>query len=186
MLELIPQSIPDVKLLCLDRFDDPRGYFGEVFHQKQFTNLGLPKFVQDNLSRSIPFVLRGLHYQLNPKAQAKLVACLNGRIRDVAVDIRKGSPYYGKWVSVELSYTKPQFLFIPEGFAHGFYNFGNEPAVVYYKTTNYFSKEHDRNIVWNDPEINIEWKLIDERFVVSKKDAAAPLLKDAEINFQFG
>ena len=138
--------------------------------------------MQDNHSKSTYGVLRGLHYQKNPKAQGKLVRCIKGKILDVAVDIRKGSPTFGKWVSAILSEENKHMLYVPVGFAHGFAVLSEE-AEVLYKTTDEYSPEHDRGILWNDPEIGIDWQV--ENPIISEKDKNLPLLKDADINFEF-
>ena len=186
MIEVKEMDIPDVLLITYKRFSDERGFFGEIFREKDFQYI-LPhqKFVQENLSRSSPRTLRGLHYQLNPMAQGKLVYCASGYIYDVAVDIRINSPTYGKYVEVQLGLNEEisEFFYIPPGFAHGFYAFGKPDAHVIYKTTEYYSPEYDRSIVWNDPEIRVAWPSSFPN--VSEKDSKAPLLKDAENNFVY-
>lgn len=173
--------IPDVICIEAKSFPDSRGFFTECFKQSDFFKSGIEiQFVQDNFSHSIQGSLRGLHYQLNPKSQAKLVTALQGEIFDVAIDIRKNSPTYGKWVSEILSGKNHKLLFIPEGFAHGFCVL-SETADVLYKVSNEYSPEHDRGIVWNDSEIGINWPIQD--LVVSDKDSQLPLLSKAENNF---
>ena len=174
-------AIPDVVLIEPDVFGDERGFFFESFNQKKFDEAtGLsPTFVQDNHSRSSKGVLRGLHYQLPPKAQGKLVRVTQGEVFDVAVDIRKSSPTFGKWVGEHLSAENKKQLWIPQGFAHAFLTI-TETAEFLYKTTNYYSPEHERSIRWDDPEIGIDWAN-DITPILSAKDAEAPALKDAEI-----
>jgi dTDP-4-dehydrorhamnose 3,5-epimerase len=169
-----------------DVFGDSRGWFMESYNKEKFRKSGIyNEFIQDNQSLSITKgTLRGLHYQLNPKAQTKLVRCTRGTIFDVAVDIRKGSSTFGKWIGVELSAENKKQLLIPKGFAHGFMTLTDNVEVLY-KVDELYSPECDRGIAWNDPLINIEWP-IDIRPVLSTKDKKAPLLKDADNNFVFG
>jgi len=165
---------------------DHRGWFMETYSNKAFTNAGLElNFVQDNQSFSASIgTLRGLHYQMNPKAQTKLVRCTKGAIFDVAVDIRKGSQTFGEWFGIELSEENKKQLLVPKGFAHGFMTI-TEDAEVQYKVDEVYSPDIDRGIIWNDPKIGINWP-IDIKPILSEKDQFAPLLKDAEINFFFG
>lgn len=172
--------IPEVKLLEPRVFEDKRGFFYESFNQKSFedaTGLHIA-FVQDNHSKSTQDVLRGLHYQLPPKAQGKLVRVVNGEIFDVAVDIRKESPTYGKWVGVHLSAANKRQLWIPEGFAHGYLTLSPE-AEVLYKTTDYYSPVHERIIAWNDQSIGIDWPACNP--ILSEKDSSAGPLGIASI-----
>ena len=172
-------SIPDVILVEPKVFDDERGFFLEGYKKSEFFANGIDvEFNQDNHSKSTKGVLRGLHYQLPPKAQAKLVRCIQGEIFDVAVDIRKNSPTFGKWVGEKLSAENKKMLFIPEGFAHGFVVL-SETAELLYKASNEYSKEHDRGVLWNDKEISVEWG-IDFEPILSEKDKHQPLLKDIE------
>lgn len=183
--EFIKQEIEDVILIKPKVFDDERGFFLESYKHSEFCKNGISDvFVQDNHSKSSKGVLRGLHYQLNPMAQGKLLRCVEGRIFDVAVDIRVGSPTFGKWVGVELSEENKQMLYIPAGFAHGFVTL-SETAQLLYKATNEYSYENDRGIKWNDPDINVDWG-VDFEPLISDKDAKQPLLKNAEINFKYG
>ncbi len=162
-------------------FPDDRGFFLEIFKESSFIENGInTKFVQDNFSRSIKGVLRGLHYQKNPKAQTKLVTVLRGEIFDVAVDIRKNSPTYGKWISEVLSEQNHKLLYIPEGFAHGYCVLSDE-ADIFYKVNPEYSPEYDRGFIWNDPEINIKWPI--DKPIISEKDLKLPLLKNADNNF---
>lgn len=165
---------------------DYRGWFTETYSSTSFEKEGLSlNFVQDNHSFSATKgTLRGLHYQLSPKAQTKLVRCTKGAIFDVAVDIRKGSPTFGEWFGVELTAENKKQLLVPKGFAHAFMTLTND-VEVQYKVDELYSPENDRGIVWNDPEINIEWPInIDP--VLSEKDKNAPLLNEAENNFTYG
>ncbi len=177
-------TIPDVILIKPAIFSDTRGGVLETFKSSDFVQAGIKKaFVQDNLSCSQKGVLRGLHYQLNPCAQGKLVMVLKGSILDVAVDIRKGSPYYGKWVSEILTEDNRLMLWIPEGFAHGFLSLKNDTLVLY-KNTNEYAPLMDRGIIWSDPQIGINWAINNP--LLSDKDGKHPLLKDAENNFAYG
>lgn len=178
-------AIPEVLILEPKVFGDARGFFFESYSEqdfKQVTGLDV-KFVQDNHSRSAKGVLRGLHYQLPPHAQGKLVRCVRGAVFDVAVDIRKSSPTFGKWVGVELSEENHRQFWIPPGFAHGFVTL-TDTADFLYKTTDYYAPSHDRGIAWNDPAVGIQWPLILSAVQVSAKDAAAPSMQNAEIPAQ--
>jgi dTDP-4-dehydrorhamnose 3,5-epimerase len=175
-----PLAIPNVLLVAHGIIRDSRGFFSETFREEPFVEQGIPRFVQDNHSRSTGKVLRGLHYQLRPAALGKLVRCLRGRIFDVAVDIRRGSPTYGQWVSTELCADDGRMIYIPEGFAHAYCALAEE-CEVFYKTTGYYSPQHERSIRWNDPSLNIKWPLDDP--VLSDKDRKAPFLSEAENNF---
>ena len=184
-LEFKKLDIENVILIKPKVFEDKRGFFMESYKYSEFAQNGITDiFNQDNHSCSTKGVLRGLHYQLNPKAQGKLLRCIEGRIFDVAVDIRKGSPTFGKWVGAELSQENKHMLYIPAGFAHGFVTL-SEKAQLLYKATNEYSYENDRGIKWDDPEINIQWGINFDP-IVSEKDEKQPLLKDAQINFNYG
>ncbi len=175
-------EIPDVILIEPQVFEDERGFFMESYKESDFKGFGIDKkFVQDNHSKSKKNVLRGLHYQLPPMEQAKLVSCVKGKVFDVAVDIRKGSPYYGKWIGEYLSEENKNMLFIPAGFAHG-YLVMSEEAEIIYKVTKEYSPEHDRGIIWNDPEIGINWP-IEKNPIISKKDLNLNSLIQAKNNF---
>ncbi|HOP95656.1 MAG TPA: dTDP-4-dehydrorhamnose 3,5-epimerase [Dictyoglomaceae bacterium] len=177
----IKLEIPEVILIEPTVFSDERGFFIETYKLSEFKKNGIDyDFVQDNHSKSKKGVLRGLHYQLKPMEQGKLVRCIKGRIWDVAVDIRKGSPTYRKWVAVELSEDNKKMLWIPQGFLHGFVALEDNTEIIY-KVTKEYSKEHDRGIFWNDPEINIKWPI--DNPILSEKDKSLPLLKEAENNF---
>ncbi len=181
-MKFIRTAIPDVILIEPDVFGDERGYFMETFRADRLEEFLRYKinFCQDNESKSNYGVLRGLHYQLPPFAQTKLVRVIIGRVLDVAVDIRKGSPTFGKYTAVELSENNKKQMLIPRGFAHGFAVLSDE-AIFAYKVDNYYSPECDRNIRFDDPDININWNFPKEEILVSQKDKKAPLLKDAEI-----
>ena len=177
-------SIPDVILVEPQLFSDDRGFFFESFKESDFFSNGIDKkFVQDNFSHSTNGVIRGLHFQKAPKAQAKLVTVLKGKIFDVAVDIRKNSPTYGKWVSEILSDDTHNLLYVPEGFAHGFCVISDE-ADVHYKVSNEYSQEHERSIIWNDPKLNIEWPI--KKPIISNKDNKLSLLENLDNDFVYG
>lgn len=173
-------DIPDVLLLEPTVFGDERGFFFESFNQRRFEEaVGRPvSFVQDNHSRSSRGVLRGLHYQV-AQTQAKLLRVISGEIFDVAVDIRKDSPTFGAWVGATLSAENKRQIWVPEGFAHGFLVL-SDTAEVLYKTTDFYAKQHERCIVWNDPRLAIDWPLAGDP-VLSSKDAAGVLLSEAEV-----
>ena len=167
-------------------FGDHRGWFMESWSEEKLAQKGINcHFVQDNHSFSASKgTLRGLHYQLNPKCQAKIIRCTNGAILDVAVDIRRGSPQYKQWVAVELSKENKKQLFVPRGFAHGFLTL-TDNVEVQYKADNYYAPECDGNIRYDDPEIGIEWG--QSEFILSEKDRRAPLLRERqELNFIYG
>ncbi|WOB82034.1 dTDP-4-dehydrorhamnose 3,5-epimerase [Providencia sp. PROV114] len=168
-MKIIPTEIPDVLIIEPKVFEDKRGFFFESFNQKQFDEaVGYPvTFVQDNHSKSIKGVLRGLHYQEEPYAQGKLVRCIAGEVFDVAVDIRENSPTFGKWVGVNLSAENKRQLWIPEGFAHGFLVL-SETAEFNYKTTNYYNPNSEKCIKWNDDNLNINWLV--QNVIISEKD----------------
>jgi len=164
-------------------FGDERGFFLEIYKHSDFVGANITEhFVQDNYSRSSRGVLRGLHFQKNPRAQGKLVRCVKGSIFDVAVDIRKGSPNYGRWVGEELSEINNVMLFVPAGFAHGFLTL-SESAEVLYKCTAEYSPEEDRGIIWNDPDVGIAWGV--DAPVLSGKDRIHPPLREADNNFVY-
>lgn len=175
-MNIIKTDIPDVLIFEPKVFGDDRGFFMESFNQKTFEEAVGRKvdFVQDNHSKSTKGVLRGLHYQLPPFAQAKLVRCVVGEVFDVAVDIRKESPTFGKWVGVNLSAENKRQLWIPEGFAHGFLTLADNTEFLY-KTTNYYHPECEKSILWNDPDININWPAINN-IILSDKDTKASQL----------
>ena len=166
-------------------FSDQRGYFFESFNEKTFADNGLNyNFIQDNESKSTFGVIRGLHYQLEPYAQAKLVRVLSGCVLDVAVDLRKGSPTFGKWFSQELSCENKLQLLVPRGFAHGF-SVLSETAIFIYKCDSLYNKESERGINFNDPFLAIDWKVEENKRVISDKDIIQPLFHNTEKNFSF-
>ena len=177
-MNVINTDIQGVVIVEPKVFGDHRGYFFESFSEKDFAEaVGEVKFVQDNESKSSYGVLRGLHFQKPPHAQAKLVRVVKGRVLDVAVDLRKGSPTFGKHVAVELTEENHRQLFIPRGFAHGFAVLSDE-AVFQYKCDNYYAPQSEGSVLWNDPDIGIEWGIPSEDVMLSEKDRNAPLLKD--------
>lgn len=184
-MKVIQTTIPEVVIIEPDVFGDSRGYFFESYSQKKFDELVRPvRFVQDNESKSKYGVLRGLHFQKGKDAQSKLVRVVKGRVLDVAVDIRKGSPTFGKYVAVELTEDNHRQLFVPRGFAHGF-SVLSEEAIFQYKCDNLYAPHAEGAIAWNDPEIGIDWQLPAEDVLLSAKDAAHPMLKDAEDLFDY-
>lgn len=178
-MKVIKTQIPDVLIIEPKVFGDERGFFFESYNEKQWREAtGLTtRFVQDNHSRSARGVLRGLHYQIR-QPQGKLVRCVAGEVYDVAVDLRRGSPTFGQWAGETLSAENKRQMWVPEGFAHGFLVL-SEAAEFLYKTTDYYAPEHERSILWNDPDLRIAWPL-EGHPVLSNKDAAAPLFRDAE------
>lgn len=174
-------NIPDIKLITPTVHYDDRGYFFESFRQDLFEKeIGKINFIQDNESKSTFGVLRGLHYQLSPLAQSKLVRVVKGKVLDIAVDIRKSSKYFGKYVSVELSEENKLQMFIPKGFAHAYLVLSDE-AIFQYKVDNYYSPQHDRGIIYNDPEIKINLPIDDSQLIISNKDKNLPTLQNAEL-----
>ena len=184
-MKVIQTTIPEVVIIEPDVFGDSRGYFFESYSQKKFDELVRPvRFVQDNESKSKYGVLRGLHFQKGKDAQSKLVRVVKGRVLDVAVDIRKGSLTFGKYVAVELTEDNHRQLFVPRGFVHGFSVLSDE-AIFQYKCDNLYAPHAEGAITWNDPEIGIDWQLPAEDVLLSAKDAAHPMLKDAEDLFDY-
>jgi dTDP-4-dehydrorhamnose 3,5-epimerase len=176
-VQITSLAIPDVRLVVPDRFGDARGFFSETYSRRDFAAAGIAdEFVQDNQSRSASVgTVRGLHYQLPPFAQGKLIRALKGSILDVAVDIRRGSPSFGTHVAVILTAEAGNQLYVPTGFAHGFCTLEPDTEVAY-KVTAYYSREHDRGIRWNDPALGIDWPVEADVAVLSAKDVALPLL----------
>ena len=175
----IKQTLPGVILITPRVFEDTRGLFFEAYKQSEFLANGIDvNFVQDNASFSTKGVLRGLHYQLPPHAQAKLVRCLSGAIYDVAVDIRKKSPTFGQWIGLELSAEKKNMLYIPAGFAHGFYTL-SERAEILYKVSAEYAPQSERGIIWNDPQLKIDWPV--KKPLLSAKDQIFPELHAADL-----
>lgn len=185
-MNFIETEIPGVWIIEPKVFKDARGYFMEAFKQAEFEqNIGKINFIQDNESCSSKGVLRGLHYQLAPYLQSKLVRVITGRVLDVAVDLRVGSPTFGKYVSVELSAENKRQFFIPQGFAHGFHVLSEE-AVFTYKVDNPYMPSHERGLRFDDPAIGVDWGIADmDALNLSEKDKKAPLLSEAEYNFTF-
>lgn len=179
-------KIPGVWILEPKVWKDARGYFMEAFKQTDFEeHIGKIQFIQDNESCSSKGVLRGLHYQLAPYSQAKLVRVIKGRVLDVAVDIRSGSPTFGQYVAVELSDENKRQLFVPRGFAHGFHVLSDE-AIFTYKVDNLYMPSHERGIRYDDPTIRVDWGIMPEETLnLSEKDTKAPFLDEAEINFNY-
>ena len=181
-MKATPLAIPEVMLIEPKVFGDDRGFFLESFNQQVFNQAtGTDySFVQDNHSRSKKGVLRGLHYQLPPHAQGKLVRVVRGAVFDVAVDVRRGSPTFGQWVGAELTEDNHRQLWLPPGFAHGFLVL-SDSADFLYKATAYYAPQSDRGIAWNDPAIGIQWPQLDVELSLSDKDLKQPLLADAEL-----
>ena len=172
-------EVNDVILIKPKIFNDQRGHFFETYKESEFFKNGIKeKFVQDNCSKSVKGVLRGLHYQIGPFAQGKLIRCIAGSLFDVAVDIRKSSSTFGKWVGYELSEENKYMLYIPPGFAHGFQVL-TDFAEVAYKTTAEFNSDSERGLLWNDPKINIKWPA--SNVLLSEKDTGLPGLDDADV-----
>ena len=181
MMNIIETEIQGVFIIEPKVFGDSRGYFFESFSKKEFeSRIGPVEFVQDNESKSCYGVVRGLHFQKPPHAQAKLVRVVKGKVLDVAVDLRKDSPTYGKHVTVELSEDNHRQVFIPKGFAHGF-SVLSEEAVFQYKCDDYYAPETEGAVAWNDPELNIEWRVPADMMILSEKDKRHPELKDLNL-----
>lgn len=184
-MNVINTEIPGVVIIEPRVFEDARGYFFESFSQRDFdAQVREVRFVQDNESKSSYGVLRGLHFQKPPHAQSKLVRVVKGAVLDVAVDIRKGSPTFGKHVAVELSEQNHRQFFIPRGFAHGFVVLTDE-VVFQYKCDNFYAPQFEGAIAWNDPDLNIDWKVPADKVLLSAKDMNHPCLKDVEWLFDY-
>lgn len=184
-MNVIKTDIEGVVIVEPDVFGDARGYFFESWSQAKFDAAVRPvRFVQDNESKSRYGVLRGLHYQKGRHAQSKLVRVVQGAVLDVAVDIRRGSPTFGRYVAVELTAENKRQLFVPRGFAHGFSVLSAE-AVFQYKCDNLYAPQSEGAIAWNDPQIGIDWRIVPEDVILSAKDSAHPLLRDAEDLFDY-
>lgn len=180
-MNIIETEIQGVFIIEPKVFGDSRGYFFESFSKKEFdSKIGPVEFVQDNESKSCYGVVRGLHFQKPPHAQAKLVRVVKGKVLDVAVDLRKDSPTYGKHVAVELSEDNHRQVFIPKGFAHGF-SVLSEEAVFQYKCDDYYAPETEGAVAWNDPELNIDWRIPADMMILSEKDKRHPELKDLKL-----
>ncbi len=184
-MKISETSIPGLLVIEPHVISDLRGYFFESWQEERYQSAGIEaKFIQDNESKSVQGVIRGLHYQLAPWGQAKLVRVVHGRVYDVAVDLRTGSPTFGKWYGLELDDISKRQLFIPEGFAHGF-SVLSETAVFSYKCDNSYNREAERSINIIDPALDINWMLNEIVPIVSEKDKNAPLFSEAEMNFKF-
>lgn len=184
-MNVIKTDLDGVVIIEPRIFNDDRGYFFESFSERDFfANVREIHFVQDNESKSSYGVLRGLHFQKPPFAQSKLVRVIKGAVLDVAVDIRVGSPTFGKYVAVELSADNHRQFFIPRGFAHGFSVLSDE-VIFQYKCDNFYAPKYEGAIAWNDPSLNIDWRIPADDVVLSEKDKKHPLLKDAEWLFNF-
>ena len=185
IMEVIKTDIDGVVIIEPRIFKDDRGYFYESFSQREFEEkVCRTTFVQDNQSKSSYGVLRGLHFQKPPYCQSKLVRCIKGAVLDVAVDIRKGSPTFGKYVAVELSEDNHRQFFVPRGFAHGFAVL-TEEAVFQYKCDNFYNKESEGSVSWNDPELAIDWRIPVEKVLLSEKDKLSKCIKDADYLFDY-
>ncbi len=182
-MEIITTKIKGLLIIKPDVFEDPRGYFFESYNREKFVDAGIPDtFVQDNESKSQKGVLRGLHFQNPPYDQGKLVRVIKGSVLDVAVDIRTNSPTYGAWESVELSEQNKIMYWVPPGMAHGFVTL-EDNTIFFYKCTNLYNKASEGSIMWNDPDLNIDWGF--EYPILSEKDKISPLFKDFKSNFQY-
>lgn len=184
-MEVFKTAIEGVIILEPRLFEDDRGYFYESFSQREFDDkVCKTTFIQDNQSKSSYGVLRGLHYQKSPFSQSKLVRCIKGAVLDVAVDIRKGSPTFGQYVAVELTENNHLQFFIPRGFAHGFVVLSEE-AIFQYKCDNYYTPQNEGAIIWNDPDININWMIPSDKIVLSEKDKKHSTLENADYLFDY-
>lgn len=184
-MKIIETGLPGLVVIEPRVFEDDRGYFFESFQQERYSESGIHKtFVQDNESKSVRGVIRGLHYQLTPYSQAKLVRVVQGKVYDVAMDLRKNSPTFGQWYGLELNDNNKRQLYIPHGFAHGF-SVLSETAVFTYKCDRLYNKEAERSINAFDSDLGIDWKLEESEWIISEKDKKAPLFGKAEINFVF-
>ena len=185
-MEVIKTAIPEVVILEPKVYQDDRGYFFEAFSEEVFSHLVTPThFVQDNESRSSYGVVRGLHFQAPPHAQAKLVRVVKGSVLDVAVDLRKGSPSYGTHVAVELSEENHRMLFIPRGFAHGF-SVLSPDAIFQYKCDNYYAPQSEGAVAWDDPILSIDWRVLTHDVILSAKDTHHPRLDEFDTPFIYG
>lgn len=177
-------ELPGVVVVTPPLFEDERGFFQETYSERAFHANGIDDpFVQDNHSWSKRAgTLRGIHFQTDPEAQAKLVRCIRGRVLDVAVDLRRSSPHFGRWCGVELSARNHKQIYVPAGFGHAFLTLEDDTDVLY-RVSQHYSKDHDAAIRWNDPDIAVAWPLGEADVILSQKDAAAPLLRDAPVLF---
>jgi dTDP-4-dehydrorhamnose 3,5-epimerase len=184
-MNIIETPFPGLLIIEPRVISDQRGYFFETWQTERYDKAGITAhFIQDNESKSLRGVVRGLHYQLEPWSQAKLVRVIEGNVYDVALDLRKGSPTFGQWFGLELDGETKKQLFIPRGFAHGF-SVLSETAVFTYKCDNVYNSQYERSVNLNDPQLNINWKLGSTELIISKKDLKAPGFGNAEMNFNF-
>ena len=184
-MKIIQTEFPELVVIEPRVFNDDRGYFFESFHQQRYRDAGIrQEFIQDNESKSVKGVVRGLHYQLGEYAQAKLVRVVQGCVLDVVVDLRAGSPTFGKWFSVELNENNKKQLFVPRGFAHGF-SVLSETAVFSYKCDNVYHQAAERSIHPFDPQLNVDWQVEPEAAIISEKDSNGPSFETAEMNFTY-
>lgn len=184
-MKIIKTPLPDLVIIEPNVFEDSRGYFFESFQHDKYCEKGIDvNFVQDNESKSTRGVIRGLHYQLEPYSQAKLVRVVQGRVFDVAVDLRRNSPTFGQWYGLELDCDNKKQLFVPRGFAHGF-SVLSETAIFTYKCDNVYNRDAERCINLADIKLDIDWKIDGSERIISEKDLKAPLFDDAEMNFEF-
>jgi dTDP-4-dehydrorhamnose 3,5-epimerase len=182
-MEIIETPIKDLLIIKPRVFGDARGFFCETYNEKNFLEVGIDlRFCQDNQSKSSYGVIRGLHYQLSPQSQSKLVSAAVGSVWDVAVDLRKNSPTFGQWFGVELTEENHLQFLIPQGFAHGF-SVLSETALFTYKCDNFYSPTLERGILYNDSSLAIDWKIPADKAIISEKDTKHPLFKDADMNF---
>ncbi|MEI6752156.1 MAG: dTDP-4-dehydrorhamnose 3,5-epimerase [Paludibacter sp.] len=182
-MEIIKTPIPDLLIIKPRVYGDSRGFFFETYNEKTYLDAGIDlSFCQDNQSKSSYGVIRGLHYQLNPQSQSKLVSAAVGSVWDVAVDLRKNSPTFGQWFGVELTEENHLQFLIPQGFAHGF-SVLSETALFTYKCDNFYSPTLERGIMYDDADLAIDWKIPADKAIISEKDTKHPLFKDADMNF---
>lgn len=185
-MQIIETKIPGLLIIEPKVFSDDRGYFYETFQNRRYKESGIDaEFIQDNEAYSGYGVVRGLHYQLAPYSQAKLVRVIQGTVYDVAMDIRKGSPTFGQWVGIELSETNKRQFFVPKGFAHG-YSVISKSAIFSYKCDNLYHPQSERGININDPSLDINWMIPENEMIISPKDLVLPIFEQAEINFTYG
>jgi len=184
-MNVLKTDFPDLLIIEPKIFGDSRGYFFESYNEKAMANAGIQSvFRQDNQSLSKYGVIRGLHYQLNPYSQTKLIRVIEGAIYDVALDLRKGSPTFGKWFGVELSAENNRQFYIPQGFAHGF-SVLSEQSIILYKCDNFYHPQSEGGILYNDPALGIDWKVDADRATVSDKDKFLPTFSEVETNFKY-
>jgi len=184
-MEIFVTKIPDLLIIKPKIFTDSRGYFFESYNKQLLKKHNINvEFVQDNESKSIYGVIRGLHYQIEPYAQAKLVRVLEGKVLDIAVDLRRGSPTFMRWHSVELSAENKKQFFIPKGFAHGFAVL-SETATFSYKCDDFYKPDSEKGIIFNDPQLRIDWKIDLNKAIISEKDKKLPAINEAEYNFNY-